>query len=235
MKKILSIKNVCKNFDGNDVLRNISVDVKEGEILGLLGVNGAGKTTLLKVISGLIKPTEGEIFILEKSPWYNHDSVGKDIGIMIETPVFYEHLTAYENLEIHLKYMGVNADIEDILQQVGLTSIEKKIVAKFSLGMRQRLGIARAISHKPKLLILDEPINGLDPIAIKEMRNLLINLRNKGTTIILSSHILNEVLQTAETIAVISNKTLEELGEISDLQKQQNKNLENFLLERMRG
>lgn len=154
---------------------------------------------------------------------------------MIETPVFYEHLTAYENLEIHLKYMGVNADIEDILQQVGLTSVEKKIVAKFSLGMRQRLGIARAISHKPKLLILDEPINGLDPIAIKEMRNLLINLRNKGTTIILSSHILNEVLQTAETIAVISNKTLEELGEISDLQKQQNKNLENFLLERMRG
>ena len=235
MDNIINIINLTKQFDGNNILNNISFNAKEGEIIGLLGSNGAGKTTFLKLLSGLIQPTEGEILVLGKKPWYEPDKILKNIGIMIETPVFYEHLTAFENIEIHLEYMGVKADIYKILKLVELVGVDKKPVCKFSLGMKQKLAIARAISHNPKILFLDEPINGLDPAAILHIRELFKTLKEQGVTIILSSHILNEVFETVENIVILSNGSLDNLGKISLLKDKYGNQLENYLIERMRG
>lgn len=158
MENIISVKNLTKEFDGNCILNNISFEVKKGEIFALLGRNGVGKTTLLKLLCGLLEPTEGELLIFGKNPWIEQKNILKNIGIMIEKPIFYEHLTAYENIAIHLEYMEVDANIKEILNLVGLNANDKKPVSKFSFGMKQRLGIARAISHNPKLLILDEVV-----------------------------------------------------------------------------
>ncbi len=235
METIIKIRHLTKEFDNKAILKRILLEVKNGEVLGLLGSNGAGKTTLLKLLCGLLEPTEGEAEVFGYSPWNERDKVLNRLGVMIETPVFYEHLTAYENLEIHLAYMGKSVSIKELLNTVGLIGVDQKPVSKFSVGMKQRLGIARAISHTPDILLLDEPINGLDPVAIKDMRELFIRLKEKGTTIILSSHILSEILQTAESIVVISNGGLEHLGKIEDLQKQYGSKIEKYLIERMCG
>ena len=204
-------------------------------MIGLLGSNGAGKTTLLKLLSGLLEPNNGVINLLGQNPWKDRDKVLRELGILIETPVFYEHLTAHQNLNIHLDYMNVDATIDDVLKIVGLQDVKEKPVSKYSLGMKQKLAIARCISHNPKILLLDEPINGLDPVAISDIRNLFLSLKEKGTTIILSSHILSEVLLTAESIVVISNGNLEHLGNINTLKEKHKNELENYLIERMRG
>lgn len=235
MNNIIQVKNLHKDFDENPVLKNVSIKVSEGEIIGLLGANGAGKTTFLKLLSGLLEPTEGQITVYSHNPWKERDKVLKCLGILIETPVFYEHLTAYENLSIHLEYMDVKTDIDKILSLVELDDVKNKQVSKFSLGMKQRLAIARCISHKPKILLLDEPINGLDPAAIKDIRELFTNLKKDGTTIILSSHILSEILQTAESVVIISNGSLQQLGTIDVLKEQYGDEIENYLIERMRG
>ncbi len=232
---IIKTRNLHKSYDNSPTLNHIDLEVQKGEIIGLLGSNGAGKTTLLKLLCGLLEPTEGAISVFDHCPWSGRDKVLENLGVMIETPIFYDHLTAYGNLEIHLDYLGKKADIDKTLKSVGLFNIENKPVSKFSMGMKQKLAIARAISHNPRVLLLDEPINGLDPIAIKDMRELFISLKEKGTTIILSSHILSEILQTAESIVVISNGGLEHLGKIEDLQKQYGSETENYLIERMRG
>lgn len=235
MNNIISITNLTKQFDGNNILSNISFNIKEGEIIGLLGANGVGKTTFLKLLSGLLEPDDGEILILEKNPWYEREKILKNIGIMIETPIFYKHLTALENIQIHLEYMGIQENVDKIFKLVGLVGVDKKPVHKFSLGMKQKLGIARAISHNPKILFLDEPINGLDPVAICDIRVLFKNLQQQGTTIILSSHILNEVFETVENIAILSNGSLNNLGQISLLKDRYGSQLESYLIERMRG
>lgn len=235
MDNLIQIRNLCKDFGEKSVLNRVSLEVSEGEIIGLLGANGAGKTTLLKLLSGLLMPTEGQIAISSHNPWDERDKVLKNLGILIETPVFYEHLTACENLSIHLEYMDVKADIDKILSLVGLDDAKNKQVSKFSLGMKQRLAIARCISHKPKILLLDEPINGLDPVAIKDIREVFINLKKNGATIILSSHILSEILQTAESVVIISNGNLQQLGTIDTLKEQHGDKIENYLIERMRG
>ncbi len=235
METFIKTKNLCKTYDSTPTLSNINFEVKKGDLIGLLGSNGAGKTTLLKLLCGLLEPTEGEARVFSYSPWNEREKVLKRLGVMIETPVFYEHLTAYENLAIHLEYLSVKANINEVLKSVGLENVENKPVSKFSMGMKQRLGIARAISHSPDMLLLDEPINGLDPVAIKDMRELFISLKEKGTTIILSSHILSEILQTAESVVVISSGGLERLGKIEDLQNKYGDETENYLIERMRG
>ncbi len=235
MQTIINAQNLCKYYDSTPTLNHINFEVQKGELIGLLGSNGAGKTTLLKLLCGLLEPSEGKIEIFGHCPWHERSKVLRRLGVMIETPVFYEHLTAYENLEIHLEYLNAKADINEILKSVGLTNIDKKPVAKFSMGMKQKLCIARAISHSPDILLLDEPINGLDPVAIKDMRELFIKLRENGTTIILSSHILGEIMQTAESVAVISNGSLQRLGKIEDLQNTYKSETENYLIERMRG
>lgn len=232
---IATTKNLSKEFDRKTVLSNINLEVKTGEILGLLGANGAGKTTLLKLMGGLLEPSDGNCTILGNNPWTKRDEVLRNIGLLIETPMFYEHLSAYDNLSIHLEYMDVKTDVNSHLKSVGLGETGNKAVSKFSLGMRQRLAIARCISHSPKLLLLDEPINGLDPVAIKDMRELFIDLKNQGVTIILSSHILSEIEQTVENVAIISNGTIIEISNIIELKSQYGENLESYFVEKMRG
>lgn len=226
---------LCKEFYGKNVLNRLEMKVKQGEIYGILGVNGAGKTTLLKLMAGLLEPTEGGAYVLAKNAWDQRDQVLGNIGSLIEVPYFYEHLNAAHNLSIHLRYMGIDADISKTLERVGLGDVGDKPVSKFSLGMRQRLGIARSMIHSPKVLLLDEPINGLDPVAIKEMRDLFISLKNQGVTILLSSHILSEVIQTVERVAVIANGTLTLEANVKDLIVEHENNLEDFLIEKMRG
>jgi len=226
---------LCKEFYGKNVLNRLEMKVKQGDIYGILGVNGAGKTTLLKLMAGLLEPTEGGAYVLAKNAWTQRDQVLGNIGSLIEVPYFYEHLNAAHNLSIHLRYMGMDADISKALERVGLGDVGDKPVSKFSLGMRQRLGIARSMIHSPKVLLLDEPINGLDPVAIKEMRDLFISLKNQGMTILLSSHILSEVIQTVERVAVIANGTLTLEANVKDLIVEHENNLEDFLIEKMRG
>ncbi|MFJ7730828.1 ABC transporter ATP-binding protein [Lysinibacillus sp. NPDC097231] len=234
-KIAVETKNLCKEFDGKSVLNHLEIRVDQGEIYGILGTNGAGKTTLLKLIAGLLEPTEGGAYVLGENSWKQRDKVLSNIGSLIEVPYFYEHLSASQNLSIHLEYMGVSADISKVLRDVGLSDTGNKPVSKFSLGMRQRLGIARSIIHRPKILLLDEPINGLDPVAIREMRELFILLKNKGMTILLSSHNLSEIEQTVERVLVIANGTLIEVANMEELKNTHQNNLENYLIGRLSG
>ena len=167
-KSMLQMQNVTKSFGGREILHGMNLSVGRGIIYGLLGVNGAGKSTAFKMATGLLRPTEGEVTFSGTSVFGQDKGYLKEMGILIETPVFHEHLSAKENLELHLCYMGCGVDgIEETLHRVGLQNTGRQPVSKFSLGMRQRLAIARAISHSPKLLVLDEPINGLDPVGIR--------------------------------------------------------------------
>ncbi len=216
MEYILRTNNLTKILEGNKVVSNVSLNIKKGEVYGFLGPNGAGKTTIMKMMTTLIKPTEGEIEIFGEKLTNTSYEVLKRIGSIIEYPVFYDKLTARENLELHCEYMGYHnkKDIDKALELVNLKDINSKSVKDFSLGMKQRLGIARAIVTKPELLILDEPINGLDPVGIKEIRDLFKMLSKEyGTTILISSHILGEIEQMADTIGVITNgKLIEEVS-----------------------
>lgn len=211
MKYTVQTNALTKSFEGKTVVSNVSMNIKEGEIYGFLGPNGAGKTTIMKMMTNLVKPTEGSIEIFgEKLNASNHEVLRK-IGSIIEYPFFYDRLTAKENLEIHCEYLDYHnkQSIDEVLEMVNLNDTGKKKVKDFSLGMKQRLGIARAILTKPRLLILDEPINGLDPVGIREMRDLFKKLsREHGITLLISSHILGEIEQIADTIGVISNGQL---------------------------
>ncbi|WP_010296797.1 ABC transporter ATP-binding protein [Clostridium senegalense] len=211
MSYILKTNNLIKTYNGKEVISNVSMNIKKGEIYGFLGPNGAGKTTIMKMITNLIKPTSGEIEIFGEKLTNTSYEILKRLGTIIEYPVFYEKLTARENLDLHCEYMGYydKKAIDKALELVNLKNINNKPVKDFSLGMKQRLGIARAITTKPELLILDEPINGLDPIGIKELRNLFKMLSKEyGITILISSHILGEIEQMADTIGVINNGKL---------------------------
>ena len=213
MSYILRTNSLIKAFDNEEVVSNVSMNIKKGEIYGFLGPNGAGKTTIMKMITNLIKPTSGEIEIFGEKLTDTSYEVLKRMGAIIEYPVFYDKLTGRENLELHLEYMGYydTKAIDNSLELVNLKNIDKKAVKDFSLGMKQRLAIARAISTKPELLILDEPINGLDPMGIKEIRDLLKMLcKEYGITILISSHILAEIEQIADTIGVINKGRLME-------------------------
>lgn len=237
MKQDLAVKTtrLCKEFDNQMVLSHLEIEVEQGEILGILGANGAGKTTLLKLLAGLLEPTEGAAYIFGENVWDHRNAVLGNLGLLIETPVFYEHLSAAENLSIHLEYMGRSADIKSVLERVGLDGAGNKPVSKFSLGMRQRLGIARSFIHKPRALLLDEPLNGLDPVAIREMRGLFRSLKNEGMTILLSSHMLSEVEQTVERIGVIAEGSLIFKAGMKELKAEHQNNLEDFLITKMRG
>ena len=158
-KLAVKTERLVKTFSGDEVIKGCSLSIPAGCIYGLIGANGAGKTTLFKLLMGLLAPTAGRVRIFGMDVSEHRDEVMRHIGSIIETPIFYDHLSARSNLEIHLEYMGLTGDIPAALNMVGLTSINNQPVSKFSLGMRQRLGIARAVIHKPKLLILDEPIN----------------------------------------------------------------------------
>ena len=212
MNKSLAVqtKKLTKVFPGNEAVKNCNMNVERGTIYGLLGPNGAGKTTLFKIISGLLTPTMGNAQVLGKDIVSERDIILSKIGTIIETPIFYEHLSAAGNLGIHLAYMKKKpGDIDAVLSKVGLSNTGVQPVSKFSLGMRQRLAIARAIIHKPELLILDEPINGLDPMGIREMRDFFIALvKEQNMTLLISSHILTEIEHIADTIGIIKDGTI---------------------------
>lgn len=211
MSYVLKTNNLIKAYSGKEVVSNVSMNINKGEIYGFLGPNGAGKTTVMKMMTNITKPTSGEIEIFGEKLTNTSYEILKRMGTIIENPIFYEKLSGRENLELHCEYMGYynKKAIDEALDLVNLKNIENKLVKDFSLGMKQRLGIARAIATKPELLILDEPINGLDPIGIKEIRDLFKMLSKEyGITILISSHILSEVEQIADTIGVINKGRL---------------------------
>ena len=226
--------NLKKGFGGMETIRSCDMHIKSGTIYGFLGENGAGKTTVFKMLSGILRATTGSIKICGLDIGTQRTEVLKQIGTLIETPVFYEHLSAVENLRLHLSYMGgTGLDPQSALKLVGLNDTGKRAASKFSLGMRQRLAIARAISHQPQLLILDEPINGLDPTGIKEIRDLFCNLVSQNhMTILLSSHSLSEVEQVADTIGFITKGRLVEETPLSELQERYPTGLEKYFMEK---
>ena len=221
---VIETKNLTKKYKDKMVVNNINMKVEKGKIYGLLGKNGAGKTTTMRMLLNLASKTDGEILIFGNKP---DNETYKRIGSIIETPGFYENLTAEENLKVIAKIRGnySKKTVDEILDMVSLSDNDKKY-SDFSLGMKQRLGIAAAIMHKPELLILDEPINGLDPIGIKEIRSLLKKLSHQdNTTILISSHILSEIENIADVIGVMDNgKLITELNR-NELNRQLNKSV----------
>lgn len=213
---MLETHHVSKAFGKQLVVDDVSIKVKKQTVYGLLGPNGAGKSTLLKMLTGLLCPTKGEIMI-NGHPWSRKDL--KDIGVLIESPALYGNLTAHENLLVHAKLLHLpESRIQEVLNIVGLENTGKKKASQFSLGMKQRLGIAKALLNHPKLLILDEPTNGLDPLGIQDLRKLIQSFTENGITVILSSHILSEVKQLADYIGIIQNGKLRYEGKIDESQ-----------------
>ena len=211
MEKILEIKNLKKSYKKKKVLDIDSLDIQEGAIYGLIGKNGAGKSTLMKLVLGLVKKDEGiiQVFGQEVSP-KNQKDLNRNLGALIENPSFYDHLTGQENLEIICQLKGISKEeISKTLDLVGLKNLGKKKAREYSLGMKQRLGIAMALIGNPKLLILDEPINGLDPQGIEEMRNLFKDIvKNTSTSILISSHILDEIEKISSHIGILKDGKL---------------------------
>lgn len=223
-KLILETKNLTKTFGKQKAVDSISLNIEENSIYGLLGPNGAGKSTTLKMITGMIHKTSGEIFF-ESHKWSRDDL--SDIGALVEMPALYENLSARENLKVRTLILGLpDSRIDEVLEIVSLKDTGKKKSGQFSLGMKQRLGIAIALLNNPKLLILDEPTNGLDPLGIQELRDLIRSFPKKGITVILSSHILAEVEQTADHIGIINNGKLQYQNVINH-----NDNLEDLFMD----
>lgn len=202
MDIILEAKDLTKKYKNGFALNNVSIQVEKGTVYGLLGPNGAGKSTLLKIITKMIPKSSGEV-LFENHLLKTNDL--KKIGAIIEHPAIYPNLTAYENLEVITTLLKIDKNrINEVLKIVSLENTNKKIAKEFSLGMKQRLGIAMALINSPSLLILDEPTNGLDPLGIGELRELIKMLSGQGITIILSSHILSEVQQVTDKIGIIN-------------------------------
>lgn len=207
MPYVLQTNHLTKTIGGHELVSNVNLHVEKGEIYGFLGPNGAGKTTIMKMITNLWKPTDGSVEIFGETLTPHSYEVLKRIGSIIEFPIFYDHMTGYENLKLHCEYMGYynHGGIESALDMLNLTDAASKPVKNYSLGMKERLGIARAILCKPELLILDEPTNGLDPSGMKQVRDLLKTLCTEyGITIMVSSHILSEVQSIADTVGIIN-------------------------------
>lgn len=223
---ILRIENITKTYGRTKALDKINIEIKRGDIYGLIGRNGAGKTTLLKAISGLAFPTQGEIFLFGEKINGNNNLLER-IGVLIENPGLYPNFTAYENMNLKCISYGINktAYIESLLEQVGLEDVGKKKVKQFSLGMKQRLGIALALVGETDLLLLDEPINGLDPQGIIEIRDILLKLnKERNITIIISSHILEELSKLATRFGIIDKgQLIEEVTKKDLLEKTKDK------------
>ena len=233
MQTVVEVKSVYKSYGLSEVIHNCSFRIREGEIYGLLGINGAGKTTLMKMILGLQKMDVGSITVLGKEV-NNTPEYLANVGSMIENPVFYEHLSADDILSMHLCYMQKEGNISEALRMVGLEHAGKKPVSQYSLGMTQRLGLARALIHCPKLLILDEPLNGLDPIAITEMRELLRKLADGGMSILLSSHIIGEIRHTADRIGILSDGGIRQEFSVEEKVLECGEDFENYVVSFMR-
>ncbi|QQZ60211.1 ATP-binding cassette domain-containing protein [Paenibacillus sonchi] len=223
MDTVIRINQLSKAYQKDEIVSKVTMHIEKGEIYGFLGPNGAGKTTIMKMILNLVKPTSGEIFVLNQPVSQTSFQYLEHIGSIIEYPVFYERLTAAENLKYHCDYARFQGRdrIREVLETVGLTGVEDKKVHELSLGMKQRLGIARAILTRPTILILDEPINGLDPVGIKDIRMLLLKLKKEcGMTILVSSHIVSEIESIADTIGIINRGQLIREVKMTEIRKE---------------
>lgn len=210
---LLETKSLTKKFGKETAVSDVSLTVQKNSIYGLLGPNGAGKSTTLKILTGILRKTSGEVFF-DGHKWKRSDL--QNIGSLIEAPPLYDNLTAFENVKVHATLLGLSEDrINSVLKTVDMQHAGKKRAGQFSMGIRQRLGIAIALLNHPKLLILDEPTNGLDPIGIQELRDLIRSFPQEGITVILSSHILSEVEQIADHIGIIIGGHLGYQGEIN--------------------
>ena len=224
MDYIIKTSDLTKSYKEKIVVDHVNLHVKRGEIYGFVGPNGAGKSTIMKMLLNLVQPDSGDVFIWGERMGDKSFECLKRIGSIIENPYFYEKMTARENLELHCEYMGYHNHerIDEVLELVNLQNIDGKAVSHYSLGMKQRLAIARAVLSRPELLILDEPINALDPEGIKEMRLLFQRLNQDfGTTIFISSHILSEVEQIADRIGIITGGRLLKEVSIQDVHEYQ--------------
>lgn len=209
MEYVLRTKGLTKKYGTKKVVSQVNINIKKGDIYGLIGKNGAGKTTLIRLILGLAVPNSGEIELFETG---DLDAQRKRVGSIVEYPSIYPNMSAFDNLEVHRKLLGIpdKSSINNVLGMIGLQDTGKKKAEKFSLGMKQRLGIAIALLGNPDFLILDEPINGLEPNGVMEIRNLLIELnRERSMTILISSHILGELSKIATCYGVINNGMLQ--------------------------
>lgn len=228
----IKINNLSYQFNqSNPVLHHINMAVPKGSIYGFLGPNGAGKTTTIRLILGLLQCKEGEISFFEQSFWQHRIEILKKVGSLIESPSMYGHLTAKENLELLQKiYQCPKSRISEVLEMVGLAKTGKKKTQQFSLGMKQRLGIAIALLHDPEILILDEPTNGLDPNGMVEMRELLRKINYEfSKTILVSSHLLSEIEKMATHVGIIHQGKMRFEGTLEDLMLQRQNNLEVFI------
>lgn len=234
---VVKTHGLYKNYNEKQVIKNCNMGVKKGHIYCLVGQNGAGKTTLFKILLGLTSATQGEAKVLGMDCDKDKLEILVKTGSIIESPFFYENLTARRNLEIHLEYMGIRVTddkIEKILEKVGLIDSSEQCVSTFSLGMRQRLAIARMLVHQPSLLILDEPINGMDPVGIRDMRELFRKLSEQGVTILMSSHLLSEVELIADDIGFLSDGTIVREIQSQDI-KEENTGLEEYFMKVIQG
>lgn len=237
MTHIIETRGLTKEYGGVRVAESIDLHLPEGKIYGLLGRNGAGKTTLMKMILRLVHPTSGTIELFGQD-YREEPGALLRIGSMIETPGFYGNLTAWENLTLIGKLRGIHKKepLKEALELVGLQDQIRKPFSDYSLGMKQRLGIAAAILHQPELLILDEPTNGLDPIGIKEVRIFLKELvRTRGTTILISSHIISEMEQLADVVGILHQGQLLEERDLKDHLNRGGEPLEPYFLRKIGG
>ncbi len=216
MSYILQTSHLSKTIDGKQLVTDVNIHVKKGEVYGFLGPNGAGKTTVMKMLTNLWKPTSGTAWLFGKALEKTSYEVLKRMGSIIEFPTFYDHMSGKDNLQLHCEYMGYynKGSVEEALQMLGLSDAADKPAGSYSLGMKQRLGIARAILCKPELVILDEPTNGLDPVGMKQIRDLFRMLCTEyGMTLMISSHLLPEIESIADTVGVIHHgKMMKEIS-----------------------
>ncbi len=223
MSYILQTNHLTKRIDGKELVKDVNIHVKKGEIYGFLGPNGAGKTTVMKMITNLWKPTQGTVELFGETLENTSYEVLKRMGSIIEFPTFYEHMSGRDNLQLHCEYMGYYSkdSLSEALNMLGLFEAADKPVKRYSLGMKQRLGIARAVLCKPELVVLDEPTNGLDPAGMKQIRDLFRMLSTEyGMTFLISSHLLAEIESIADTIGIIHHgKLIREIpmNEISEM------------------
>lgn len=216
MSYILQTSHLSKTIDGKQLVTDVNIHVKKGEVYGFLGPNGAGKTTVMKMLTNLWKPTSGTVALFGKALEKTSYEVLKRMGSIIEFPTFYDHMSGKDNLQLHCEYMGYynKGSVEEALQMLGLSDAADRPAGSYSLGMKQRLGIARAILCKPELVILDEPTNGLDPAGMKQIRDLFRMLCTEyGMTLMISSHLLPEIESIADTVGVIHHgKMMKEIS-----------------------
>ncbi|HET6595189.1 MAG TPA: ABC transporter ATP-binding protein [Anaerolineales bacterium] len=220
---VLETKDLTKTFGARKAVDAVNITAYEGEVFGFVGPNGAGKTTTLGMALGLVRPTDGEVCVLGQRVTPNRVQALRDVGALLGAPAFVPYLSAWENVELVARLSpGVNKKrIHEVIELVGLTESARKKVSKFSTGMKQRVGLAMALVHRPRFIILDEPTNGLDPAGMREIRQLLRTLAENGTSVLLSSHLLNEVQQVCDRIAVLHRGRVVAQGRVDELLNRQ--------------